>query len=209
MLTLTVQAALRAVVAPLWVQIRVTRRACDKCISMQWFLMMVMYSPVLIVQFLMNRSDLDELMFLLKDVVTLVIFVEGGLTLLLTFAVLAAMILKRYCYAGGGGGRTGTGASTGITHNMGVDGNNAVTHNTTNNSDSNNSDRFLDTTMTNEDIRLQRYWLFLVFFYMMMFPDLVFDFVKLRSSPTLSMLKSISSFGTAIDYVLFFMVIRR
>lgn len=200
MLTLTVQAALRAVVAPLWIRIRVTRRACDKCISMQWFLMMVVYSPVLIVQFLMNRDDLDELMFLLKDVVTLVIFVESGLTLLLTVAVLATLILRRYCYAGGGGGSglSSTGTSNGITYNTGV-GSNVVT----------NITNIANGNMSEEDIRLQRYWLFLVFLYVMMLPDLVFTFVTLHSSPTLSMLKSISSFGIAIDYIVFFMVIRR
>jgi len=94
-LIFTIQRLLTAVVNPCWVRVAVTRRASDKCLTMQWFLMMVLYSPVVMVQFLMKRYDLEELLVLLKDVVHLFIFMEFAVIFLLATIVFCCYSLLK------------------------------------------------------------------------------------------------------------------
>eukprot|EP00111_Clytia_hemisphaerica_P022176 TCONS_00065178-protein len=163
-LIFTIQRALTVVVRPHWVRVTVTRRASDKCVTMQWFLMMVMYSPVLMVQFLMKKTDLEELLLVLKDVVTLIVIIEAFVILMLTLLIIICLIVK---------GRP-------LEPNE---------------------------ILWAEEVCLQRYWMFLVFFYFMILPDFVFYFITWYRSPTLDMLKSVSCFGMAMDFIVFFMVL--
>ena len=352
-LIMTAQTVLRVVVSPHWVRVRMTRRTTDKCVNMQWSLMTVTYSPVLIVQFLMKREDLDELLTVLADVATLVIFTEAGLIILLTILVLACTLIharkdgrgrgtqandsmtmmltsffgsrqtngnattvdnatsdapgERTTYSNGndlniaeGSGDTGpvhdgaannvditstsynTNTSSYETPNNGshvnistssVDtasndnnisntssyetpnngshvnistsssnintscyGNASHVNNSSGSDDgnasfnaaSNDVDHVNDSSTTSYNItsndsvsvsvnpcgildetsRIHRYWLVIVVFYFAVLPDTVYTFVTFHSSPTLSVVKSMSSLGTAIGYLVFFMLLR-